>query len=215
MNLPFTVDEFLSVFARYNVTIWPFQVILNLLGFSAIVLAVKQFPFSNKCIAAILAFLWLWVGIAYHVLFFSSINPAAYGFGALYILQGIVFLYGGVVKGKLSFHFRPNSYGLTGLILLVYGMVVYPMIGYFLGHSYPNAPTFGLPCPTTIFTFGILLLTNSRISWGILIIPVAWSLIGSSAALALGMFEDIGLFVAGVGGAVAIVLREKRALTLA
>jgi hypothetical protein len=37
-------------------------------------------------------------------------------------------------------------------------MVVYPLLGIRFGHSYPRAPLFGVaPCPTTIFTFGLLL----------------------------------------------------------
>ncbi|WP_414541485.1 DUF6064 family protein [Nostoc sp. CCY0012] len=29
---------------------------------------------------------------------------------------------------------------------------MYPLIGYALGRIFPTSPTFGVPCPTTIFT---------------------------------------------------------------
>ena len=64
----------------------------------------------------------------------------------------------------------------------------------------------GLPCPTTIFTFGMLLLADRKLSFGILIIPLLWSVIGLSAAISLGMYEDIGLIVS----AVAVVLLQLR-----
>ena len=37
------------------------------------------------------------------------------------------------------------------------------------------------PCPVTIFTFGLFLLTVRRFSYWLLIIPFVWSLIGGSA----------------------------------
>ena len=39
-----------------------------------------------------MAALWIWMGVAYHMLFFSQINKAAYLFGALFILEGILLL---------------------------------------------------------------------------------------------------------------------------
>lgn len=62
MNLPFTVDQFLSVFEQYNHSVWPMQIVLNLLGLTAIALCVKRFHLSNKIVSAILAFLWSLVG---------------------------------------------------------------------------------------------------------------------------------------------------------
>jgi hypothetical protein len=70
-------------------------------------------------------------------------------------------------------------------------------------------PTFGVPCPTTIFTFGMLLWTKREIPLYIAIIPLLWSLVGLSAALSFGMKEDSGLVVAGVSGFLLIVLRNR------
>ncbi len=210
MNLPFTTEQFFSVIEQYNNAVWPTQILLNFLGFAAIFFALKPATYANKGIVAILAFLWIWIGTAYHLAFFTAINPAAYLFGGLSILQGFVFLYFGWFREKLNFHFRPNAFGWTGAILIFYAMILYPLLGYSLGHIYPKTPTFGLPCPTTIFTFGVLLWTDSKIPWGVLVIPVLWSLIGFSAALTMGVSEDTGLLVAGVVGTTLIVLRDRR-----
>jgi len=94
------------------------------------------------------------------------------------------------------------------VVLILYGMVLYPVLGYFLGHAYPASPTFGAPCPTTIFTFGLLLWTKGRVKWFLLVLPLIWSLIGFGAAVKLGIREDIGLLVAGLVGT--IVLLAKR-----
>ena len=78
------------------------------------------------------------------------------------------------------------------------------------GHTYPSNPTFGLPCPTTIFTFGILIWTVKKIQIYVVIIPLLWSLIGFSAALNLGVKEDFGLLIAGVLGFILIIIKNKR-----
>ncbi len=211
MNFPFTTEQFLSVLGQYNQSVWPFQIFLNLLGVSALIVAIKRFTSSDRIIAGILAFFWLWIGVAYHLVFFTSINPGAYVFGVLNILQSMVFLIFGVLKPQLSFNYRRNVYGLTGGLFVVYALIIYPVLGFYLGHVFPKAPTFGLPCPTTIFTFGLLLWTNAPIPKIVLVIPFLWSLIGFSAALTMGIREDIGLLVAGLVGSALIILRDKNA----
>ena len=211
MNLPFTVDQFLSIFEQYNQSVWPMQILLNLLGLAAIVLAVRRYDYSDKVISAILAFLWVWIGLVYHIAFFASINPAAYVFGLLNIVQGGLFLFYGVARPKLTFGYRGNLYGVVGLLLVIYALLIYPTLGYTFGHAYPKAPTFGIPCPTSIFTFGLLLWTQPGLPKPVLIIPFLWSLLGFTAALKLGILEDIGLLVAGVVGAALIIVRDRRA----
>jgi hypothetical protein len=55
-----------------------------------------------------------------------------------------------------------------------------------------------LPCPTTIFTFGVLLFVNKKISVPVLITPFLWSLMGLSAAVNLSIYDDFGSLIAGV-----------------
>jgi hypothetical protein len=210
MNLPFTTEQFLSVFEQYNQAVWPVQIFLNILGLAAVVLAVKKYAFSDRLIIAILAFLWLWIGIAYHLAFFAAINPGAYAFAALNVIQGIVFITFRGSRKRLSFHFKSDRYGFIGALLILYALVIYPILGYALGHVYPKSPTFGLPCPTTIFTFGLLLWSERGVPKSILILPFLWSLIGFAAALKLGIREDIGLLVAGIVGAGLLLLRDRK-----
>jgi hypothetical protein len=149
-------------------------------------------------ISIVLSFFWLWMGIVYHLIFFSTINKAAYFFGALFIVQGILFTVWGVFKNSLSFEYQKSTNNIAGIILLLYALIIYPVLGYNLGHAYPYSPTFGLPCPTTIFTFGLLLFTNKKIPVYLLIIPLFWSVVGFTAALTLTIYEDIGLLIAGL-----------------
>ena len=213
MNLPFTTEQFLEVFQNYNLSVWPMQVVLFLLGVIALYLGVKSRPASGKIISALLAFLWLWMGVMYHLVNFTTINTAAYAFGVVCIFQGAVFIYSGVFKGSLSFQFRSDRYGLTGALFVIYAMIIYPIIGYALGHVYPKSPTFGLPCPTTIFTFGMLLWIDKKVPPLVLAIPLLWSIIGFTAALSLGIREDIGLIVAGMVGTLLIIIRNRSGIS--
>ena len=86
----------------------------------------------------------------------------------------------------------------------------YPALGDALGHRYPAAPTFGLPCPTTIFTIGLLLWAAHRMPRAVLVIPIVWAVFGFQAAVFLGVREDLGLLVAGASAA--MLLFPKRAI---
>ncbi|GAK52507.1 hypothetical protein U14_03758 [Candidatus Moduliflexus flocculans] len=68
MKLPFTLEEFLQVFSTYNQTVWPMQIVFNLLALFAIFFAVKTYRRADALISGILALLWLWIcwGIAIH-----------------------------------------------------------------------------------------------------------------------------------------------------
>lgn len=210
MNIPFTIDQFLQVIKDYNLTVWPMQIVFYGIGFLIVCFSIRRTPHSSTVINLALASLWLWVGIVYHIGFFTGINRAAYLFGGFSIVQGVLFLYSGVFKSNITYAFRPDLYGWTGLLFIVYALVVYPVIGYFSSHSYPYAPTFGLPCPTTIFTMGMLLFADKKISLLILVIPLLWSIIGTSAALNFGIREDLGLLVSGIVTLLLIAHRNKK-----
>ena len=213
--MPFTVDQFLDVMGQYNLAVWPLQIVFNLLAVLIIFFLIRKTKFSDKFISGGLGFFWLWIGLAYHLSFFTTINKAAYLFGAFFVIQGLVFIYFGFFKQILIFELRSDWIGILGIIFITYALIVYPILGLYFGHTFPYNPTFGLPCPTTIFTFGVLLFTIKKIPWYLILIPFLWSLIGTSAAINLTIYEDFGLGIAGVLGFVLVLLtNKKRAIQL-
>lgn len=186
------------------------QFVLVSTALVAIFLSIRPSKISNKVVAAILACLWLWMGVVYHLLFFSSINRGAIFFGLFFILQSLILFYFGVLKDKLSFGFHFGWKRMVGALLILFALVIYPLLGLLFGHIYPQSPTFGLPCPTTIFTFGLLLWSDRKVPWYVLPIPFLWSLIGFSAAFSLGILEDIGLPIAGIVGSVFLIWHEPK-----
>ena len=208
MQLPFTIEQFYDVFREYNTTVWPAQVLLLVLAVAAIAMVAVRRSWSGAGVSTILAILWAWIGVAYHLAFFTTVNPLAYGFAALSVAGSLVFLWQGVVRRRLEFRFASNTRTGVGLFLVVFALVVYPAWSFFAGHRYPNLPTFGLPCPTTIFTLGVLAFTVTPYPRSPFAAPVLWSLVGGQAAFLLGVPQDFGLLVTAVVGVV-LVTRSR------
>jgi hypothetical protein len=197
MPIPFTVEQFFGVIRLYNNAVWPAQVLLPLLAVLVVIFIALRRPWSGVVVSAILALLWLWVGAAYHLAFFVQINPAALGLGALSIVGGLLFVWQGVVRRRLTFVFAKNLRTGLGVSLIAFALVVYPVWATLAGHGYPDLPTFGLPCPTTIFTIGVLAVAYSADLRSVLAVPILWSFVGSQAAFLFNVKPDLGLLVAG------------------
>ena len=210
MKTPFTSEQFIEVFKNYNLAVFPVQIIFYLMAFWIVYLMIKPNSKSDKIITLLLSFFWLWMGIVYHIIFFATINKLAFVFGVFFIIQGILFLIFGVVQDKFSFVFQKEKYGIIGLIFIAFSLIIYPILGFSFGHIYPFSPTFGLPCPTTIFTFGVLLLNQKKCPISILIIPFIWSIIGLMAVFQFGMLEDFSLIVASLVTVSLLLYRNRK-----
>jgi hypothetical protein len=197
-GVPFDAAQFFAVFTSYNIAVWPAQIPLGLAGLGAVALAARGRPGAGRAISILLGGLWLWMGAVYHLGFFRSINPAAAVFGVLFLLEGVLLLAVGGWQGRLRIAWRPGIAGIAGAGMIAYALVVYPLVGYGLGHRYPAAPTLGVPCPTTILTLGLLAWAAPPRPWAVLAIPLAWSAVAVVAAVQLGVLEDLGLVVAGL-----------------
>ena len=208
----FTHDGFLTTLQNYNLDIWPLQIFSYVLGIFAIILVIKKTQFSNRVISLILTLYWFWNGIIFSMIYWSSSFKYAYIFGVLLIIQGAIFLIS-YIKQNISFSYRSDFYSTIGIILILYSMIGYPIIGLFIGHVYPHFFPFGLvPCPTTIFTLGLLLWTERMLPKYIIIIPALWSLSGY-IAVSRGIYEDIGLIALGLLAVFLIFYRDLQQKT--
>jgi hypothetical protein len=196
--IPFTRSEFLGVFASYNEAIWPIQLVLVAIALAAVGMSLRGGGTLGVWIAILLALLWDWMGVVYHWGYFAAINRVAYAFGAAFVLQSGVLLWLGMVRRRLHFRPRFDALGMMGGLFISYALIGYPVAGSMVGHAYPLAPSFGVPCPTVIFTLGMLMWVEGRVSPWLLAIPIAWSMVATVAALSLGMVEDLGLTAAGI-----------------
>ncbi len=216
LDPPFTSEQFLGIFAAYNLAIWPAQIIAYVLGLIAIGALWFKPVWTNRIILTVLAIMWACNGIVYHFRFFSQINPIAIAFAVAFTFQAVLLAIAATTYSDVRFErgrFFPSA---AALLCIAYAMLIYPLLGYWAGHGLMTGPLFGVaPCPTTIFTIGFLLLARGKWVVWLSIIPIAWSLIGVSAALQLGMVEDFGLSIAGILLIAALFARGRRTPLLA
>jgi hypothetical protein len=198
MLLPFTQDQFLAVFAAYNLAVWPAQLVAYVLGLGMVLALLRPTRQGNRIVGAGLALMWVWTGVAYHALFFAPINKAAHAFAALFVVQGLLFAHAALLRSDLYFSRGNGLRSWLGWALIVYAALIYPLIGVAV-HGYPAMPMFGItPCPVTLFSFGVLLLAQQPVPRRLLVIPFVWALVGGSAAFLLAVPQDWPLLASGL-----------------
>lgn len=200
MQLPFTREQFFDLFAAYNDAVWPVVVVLWIISAVTSVVLLTPRRLLDRWISAVLATHWLWSAVAYHAVFFTRINPAAWLFAALFVIQAALLFWAGVVRRRLSFAPQRNAWTVVGVLLVAYSLV-YPGINAVQHSTWSRIPTFGVPCPTMIFTAGLLMFARGRL-WPVSVVPVIWSVIGGSAANLLGVRADYALPIAGLALAI-------------
>lgn len=196
--MPFTRDQFLEVFAHYNLAVWPAQLFAYLLGLGMVLALFWPTRRSNGGVGIGLSLMWFWTGIAYHAMFFAQINSVANAFAALFVVQGLLFAHAALLRSDLRFSRGHGPRAWLGWTLVVYSALIYPLIGV-ASHGYPAMPMFGIaPCPVTLFTFGVLLVAQGPVPRRLLVIPLVWALVGGSAAFLLAVPQDWPLLAGGL-----------------
>lgn len=199
MELPFTQAEFFAVFAAYNDAIWPVQIAAYALGLAAIGGFWLNHVPRRRLLFLVLAAFWAWNGGVYHYLYFSPVNPAAVGFAALFVLQAVLLAVAAFAPQDIRLTLRRDVRTALAFALMAYATVVYELLGFLAGHGGAEGPLFGVaPCPTTIFTIGMLMLIRGRHAAWLSAIPLIWAAVGTSAAVMLGVPEDLGLAAAAL-----------------
>ena len=205
--LPFTLEQFLNVFATYNKAIWPAQIAAYVLGTIALAALLWPVRASDRVVSAVLGLMWLCTGVLYHGVFFSSINKAAFALGALFVeRRGTALRRHRPRCSSLRDQLRPPSRTVAGFILYVSRLSADRNCdGAFLA-GLTDVRRSAVPCHD--FTFGstdddppLLLLASSD--------PFIWSLIGGSAAILLDVRQDWLLLVSGL---IAVpIVRDRQA----
>jgi uncharacterized protein DUF6064 len=210
VNLPFSSTEFFEVFGAYNRSLWPLALALWIYALAGVAVLARHRD-GSRFITLMLAVQWAWGGLAYHIWFFSRINPAAWLFGALFLVESTLLVLSGVVRRE--WHFSPSGSPrhLASWVLIAYALM-YPFIARAEGHLFPQAPTFGVPCPTTILTAGFLLAAEPAFPILLAVIPVVWAFVGGSAAFLLGVRADLMLLVAGIALIASALTHSRRAI---
>ncbi|MFW9889235.1 MAG: DUF6064 family protein [Candidatus Thorarchaeota archaeon] len=204
------VEEFYDLFGTYNEMYLIAILLTYALAIISLFMVFRKNDYSNRFISFTLAFLWSWIGVVFGILVFSplplvmggiEIPGVWYLFGGVFAIQGIILLFSGVFKDTVSYTWKSDSRHYLGLILILYSLALYPLIGFLHGRVYPEYPIFGIaPCPVTIFTIALLLWSDTRPSLEFWIIPIFWGFMGLAAILVYQVYADIVLVLSGLIG---------------
>ena len=199
--IPFSPDVFFNFLAQYNAAIWPAQIPASVMALIAVFLAFKPRQHAGRMIAALLAALWIWTGTVYHLNFFALINFWDLGFGVLFMIQGLLLLWSGVIRNRLRpAQNLPQAVSRAGQIALAAAFIVYPLLSALFGQSLAEIAWVGTsPTPTLLLTLGLLALSGAGRLWALMIIPLFCSLTGSLFAYLLPLPQDWILLPAALG----------------
>lgn len=204
--MPFTPDEFLDVFAAYNEALWPFAAALWLLTALLCGAVMSRASLPAPLPRLLLAGHWI---VMYHAFFFSTINPAAWLFAALFVAQGILLVT--VMPSDRWSGDGPGPIRRAGSSAMIAYSLFYPLLAWADGFLYPRMPTFGVPCPTVLLTIGFL-LAAPKPSVRLSLIPVSWSVVGATAVSLFGMHADLALPAAGAVLVVDLIVRRSHVM---
>jgi hypothetical protein len=205
--LLFSPDTYRRLFELYNAGIWPVQIAAALLGLLALAAALRRSP-REAVVLAILALCWAWVGGAFHLGHYQTINWAAIGFAGAFGIQALLLAWaalaarGHAAAGKDPGGPFSRGTGLALCLLAVFGL---PALDLLLGRPAAQAAFFGVtPDPTAIATLGLLLMMQGggrAVLWPI---PLAWCAISGAT---LGAMNAPEALLPPAAGTAALALR--------
>lgn len=209
--LLFSATTYYRLFERYNRDIWPVQLIVPACGLAIVLLLRYRPTWHGRAISAMLGAGWAWVAWAYHLQRYAIINWAAPVFAAGFVLQAMVMIWAGVVRGRLNYRFSPTAARLVGGGLFLYAMIGQPLTAPIVGRGWMQAELAGLaPDPTAVVTLGMLSMVEGPPRWPLLIIPTIWCLFSGAVLWQLGSPEGIAVPTAAAAAVVCAGLAARR-----
>ena len=208
MKPPFTSEQFFKVFENYNAFVFPAQYVFIFFGILALILLFSDKKHKNMFTGTLLGVFWIWMGLAYYLTFFTGISKAGIGFALLFLFEGIYLIYA-TFRLKIEFTFKRSVSNYLALFFIIFGIFLYPIIGYIRGEELLRTISLGLPCPTTIFTLGFLMFCKDKAARTLIIIPTVWSIIGISAALNFNITQDFLMVIAAITANISIWKKNK------
>jgi hypothetical protein len=178
--LMFSAKTYYRLFELYNLAIWPAQLIAAVIGVAVLVCVARGGVAAGRVAAGMLAACWLWVAWAYHAERYATINLAANYFAIGFVIEALLLLWIGTVRGRLVLEPVRSGIDRAALGLLLFALLVYPLLATASGRSWRQMETFGVaPDPTAVATLGLLLL-SARVPWLLLPIPLLWCAISGA-----------------------------------
>ena len=198
--------------AAYNVATWPVQAIMMA---ASVYLTYRVFtePGSktDAWMKAFLAFCFAWNCIVFFLIFVR--NPISMFTGVpLFIIVSILFVVDIFVK---KIHFKlPSGKWMRGFTFVWIALtILYPLLGWPLGHTWPQVLLPLFPCPLTVFAIAMITAAVPNVDKKAFVALLPWALLGLPKCFgALDCYEDCVLFASGVYGLI-VLIRNWKSIT--
>jgi hypothetical protein len=209
MSASIAYPEFVGLFERYNLSIWPLQLVGHLAGLIVLVLMLIRWKHSQTAVFAFLAVFWVFIGVVFHFMYLGSLYLPERTFAVLWGAQSALFAFSAIRSS--GFLTRSTGwYAILGWLAIGYSLIGYPVLGFLLRGSVLRIAWFGgFPCPMALFTLAILVLAEGPLPKWLLIVPGFWA-VGGLIPFLWGIREDLGLIILGVLIVGSIVVRDRR-----
>ena len=181
----YRIDSFLLFSARTyqrliestNTDVWPLQMVTLMAGVGLLLwLGRPHSQRRDRVVFVLLALAWAWVAWDFLHRRFATINWAADYAALLFALQAVALLWVGVSRGGRVRRRKLSPTDPVAILLIVLGVIVYPLLAPMLGRPWVQAEVFGVaPDPTVITTLGFLLLAEPPRRL-LIVVPVLWCL---------------------------------------
>ncbi|RWF77478.1 MAG: hypothetical protein EOS26_08700 [Mesorhizobium sp.] len=184
--LLFSPRVYWRMFELANAAFWPLHLLTLAAGLAIVLLVLRRPPRHGPWIALVLAALFAFVGWSFLWSRYAVINWAIAYVAPAFGLQALLLAFGGAARGRLAFDSRDIAARL-GLLIMVAGLVVYPLLPPLFGRPWTSAEVFGIaPDPTAITTLGVLLAASGRLVPLLFAIPLLWLLLSGLTLHAMG-----------------------------
>jgi len=128
----------------------------------------------------------------------------------VFVVESMLLVFYGFYMSELIFRVRADLIGAVGWASILYGLLGYPLIASLLGRGYPQSLVVGLaPCPTVVFTLGLLFWSERRLTKAILAIPLFYALVGGAMVSSKGVVEDLGMIIIAMAMIGVVIYRDR------
>lgn len=200
-----STEVFWTRVGTYNETTWPITMAMTIV---AALLTFRVFlrpgARTDLWMKVFLSIAFSWNGVVFFLVFLK--NPISTFAGApLFVLISLLFA---VDISTKKTHFQPPEAmwkkGVTIFWILL--VLLYPVIGWLLGHVYPRMLLPMFPCPLTVYAIALVAAAAPNVDKKVFALLLPWALMGLPKCFgALDCYEDCILFASGVYGLVELV----------
>ena len=205
-----TTETFWNQIGLYNDSTLIIQVIMAIVAIILLLyIFIKPSNRANILMKSFLSFAFAWNAIVFFLIY-AEPSPFSYLGAVLFVIISILFALDIFTK-KIEFRFPQLDYLKYLTIMFIFLVFLYPLIGYALGHIYPETCTPMMPCPLTVFTITLVVAAIPRVDKKVFAALLPWALLGLPKCLGVSdCYEDCILFISGVYGVVMLVKGWKK-----